>query len=299
MDDHAVAEYVRLWDVQPVPMRPSQQGLQHYRSVMERTPNPSVLILGGTPELADLAVSMHCRRVVRFDISGEILQGMRKLARCDWSGVELVVGDWLQPQEAFEGRFDCMLCDGGPLFLEFPRQWASLFRQAFSSLRPGGCFCFKGQAHPEDAPTFEALRDRKIGHFNANARGLGPEQQVAQFWHLVAHLWQACFLGLVAPDGGIDKAAVSKRMDETGWHLMDLFPEEPFRSIAQEGLHAMLRCADRMPVLEYLPPSDRVIPCLIAAGFQVEPVVFLADSEPFTGYCYQATAIKPVGSQPT
>lgn len=293
MDSHASSEYARLWEVQPVPMRPSRAGLAQYRQVMSRTPHPRVLIFGATPELADLAISLQASRVVRFDLSMEILLSMRRLAIHSWDSVELHAGDWLEPHPPFDGQFDCAVCDGGPLFLAFPDQWERLFRNVFRYLKPGGWFCFKGQAHAQGLGTFEALRDERIAHFKATSAILNPHERITRFWHLVAHLGQLCMVGLVAPDGRINKRGVSDRMDATGHHVMNEFPEQHLREIAREALHRMFRDADRLPVLEYLTPPELVEPCLRSVGFQPEPTLFLVDSEPLPDYCYQMTAQKP------
>jgi hypothetical protein len=294
MDDHAASEYARQWEVQPVPMRPSRAGLEHYRKVMCRVSEPKVLIFGATPELTDLAISIGASRVLRFDLSLEILRSMQRMATQDWSSVELLQGDWLKHQAQLDGQFDCVVCDGGLLFLEFPGQWSTLFRHTFGYLKPGGSFCFKGQAHPNQNLSFESLRDERIARFKVDSKKMAPHEHTVRFWHLVAHLGQLCMIGLVAPNGKIDKRGVSDRMDATGNFVMQIFPEKKLQEIAREALHRMFRAADRMPVLEYLTPPDLVPPYLEKEGFLLEPVQFLVDSEPLPDYCYQVTARKPV-----
>ena len=95
MDLHAVAEYVRFWAQQPVPMRPSVEGLKHYARAISARKFSRVLICGGTPELADLAIELKASKVTRIDLSGEILAGMEALAKQNWRDIESVSGDWL------------------------------------------------------------------------------------------------------------------------------------------------------------------------------------------------------------
>ncbi|NLN60257.1 MAG: class I SAM-dependent methyltransferase [Deltaproteobacteria bacterium] len=294
MDDHAASEYVRLWDVQPVPIRPSRLGLAHYRNVMRLTPQASVLICGATPELVDLAIIIGASRIVRLDLSMEILLGMKNLATQDWSNVESVQGNWLEHQPGLDGAFDYVVCDGGPLFLEFPLQWRTFFCNVHRYLKPGGVFCFKGQAHPKELPSFESLRDKRIAHFKATSSTMPHQEKIARFWHLVAHLWQLCMVGLVAPDGKIDKHAVSARLDATGECVMQEFPDKRLQEIAHEALHKIFRNQDRTPILEYLTPPDLIAPYLTDVGFVLEPTQFLIDSEPLPDYCYQMTARKPL-----
>lgn len=292
MDQHAANEYVRRWAHQPVPMRPSPLGLAHYRTHLGACPRPRVLVFGGTPELADLALEVGAERVVRIDLSPEILAGMRLLATRDWSAVETVAGDWLAPRPEWAGAFDMAMCDGGPLFLDFPGQWRLFLARAAEALRPGGRLVVKLQAHLPGFPAYETLRARLLADFLAACPRWSAAEREAACWRLAGNLWQACYLGHVAADGAIDKRAVGRRMDEAALWLAECLPDPALRDIAHQELREMLRNADRTPVLERLVPHGLALPLFAEAGFQVQDCAFLADSEPVADYCYQVAAVR-------
>ena len=56
----------------------------------------------------------------------ETMEALRRLASEDWARVELVVGDWREPQAAWSSTFDLVLCDGGLMFLPFPDDWRTV-----------------------------------------------------------------------------------------------------------------------------------------------------------------------------
>lgn len=292
MNREAAETYVRLWAHQPVPKRPSRLGLDHYRRALERVTDPRVLIYGGTPELADLAVEMRAARVVRIDLSVEILIGMEALATRSWEGIENHCGDWLEPRPQWEGQFDVACCDGGTLFLQFPDQWRALFDQTRHRLVRGGQFVFKSQTHHERAPSCMDLAREKIEGFKRREEGLGRTERLAEFWHLASDLWQASHLGHVDPDGRTRKRAIIDQMERVARLLIEAFDDRELEEIARTELHGLLRNPDGSTMLEYLTPPELVVPELEAAGLRVDELEHLADSRPFPDYCWQITATR-------
>jgi SAM-dependent methyltransferase len=292
MDFNATSQYLRYWAFQPVPMRPSPTGLANYGRAIKASVQSDLLIYGGTPELVDLAMQLGVPRTTRVDLSQQILDGMQPLARRKWQRVESLVADWLSPVAEWDGQFDAILCDGGTIFLSFPVQWSQFFEQSWRRLRPGGRLVFKSQAHPVDAPNFETVFERKIELFRSCSSALSSDKQTTAFWHLCGWIWQASHFGCVDESGQIDKAAVKSQMDAAAGKLMGAFPQSKFLEIVRIELTENFRNADGTTVLECLTPAELATPLLTVAGFEVESLEFLADSEPVENYCWQVTAVK-------
>src|SRR5512135_3369017 len=107
-----VQSFKNVWSRLRAPVRPGPEGLDLYRSQMERFPGITILVLGATPELVDMALELNAKRIVSVERNLEIMEAMRQLARKDWRGVELVEGNWLEERHDFYSSFDCVVCDG-------------------------------------------------------------------------------------------------------------------------------------------------------------------------------------------
>ena len=117
-----------VWSRLTVPVRPGPEGLDLYREQIDLFTRKQVLVLGATPELVDMALRLGADRVVSIERNPEIMAAMRQLGEEDWSSVQMVVGDWLEHRSEFHAAFNCIVCDGGLLFLEFPGQVGAPFR---------------------------------------------------------------------------------------------------------------------------------------------------------------------------
>lgn len=290
MDEEAASQYVALWEHQPVPYRPSRSGLKLYGESLNKEEG-SVLIYGGTPELADLATLKRAKRVVRIDLSGNILHSMEALAECKWQNTESIEGDWLMPRDDWEKSFDVAWCDGGTLFLQFPDQWAPFFKETYRRLKPGGCFVFKSQSHPPDAPTFESFLPLKISGFQSIEPSLDPASRSSRFWELVADVWQGCHLGGVRDDGSIRKDMVKAQMAMAKEVLLAAYPDRLDAHVIEAEMNIICN-SDGTTGLEFLTPPELVKPLLIDAGFHIQALHYLDDSRPIKNYCWQYLATK-------
>ncbi len=134
------------------PLRPGMADLEGFRKVVGLpggTPR-RVLILGVTPELWRLGwpVGSEVRAV---DLSQEMIGAL-------WPGPSgtAVEGDWRAlpfPPESF----DCVLCDGGLVLLDYPEGQARLAAAVAGVLRPGGRFTIRLFCKPE-GDSVEAIR---------------------------------------------------------------------------------------------------------------------------------------------
>ena len=127
LNKNRIEMFRSVWSKLRVPVRPGPEGLDLYRYQMKRLQGKDILVLGATPELVDMAIELKAEKVVSVERNPEIVEAMRQLGEKDWSMVQLVTGDWLEERPEFEASFDCAVCDGGLLFLQYPAQWETLF----------------------------------------------------------------------------------------------------------------------------------------------------------------------------
>ena len=170
MNAQAIDRYINDWNCLNSPYRPTQLGLLRYKHSLNSVSlpeNSSVLILGSTPELVDLAIRGGVKNIVRMDSSVEILEAMEQLAEENWNHVETHSRDWLSDNPSLAERFDLIWSDGGPLFLPFPSHWSILFEQVASWLKPGGLLETKIQSPPFGAEKTERKRQALLkNHIN-------------------------------------------------------------------------------------------------------------------------------------
>lgn len=133
----------RRWAKVAPPFRPSSEDLATYRTHLAGARPSSLLILGATPELRDLAASLGIARVTLVDRDRVVLAAMSRLVVAtdlrhetrvvaDWSTMELpprsfgaIVGDlvwhWLRPsdQPVVADRIRRLLAPGGLFISRF------------------------------------------------------------------------------------------------------------------------------------------------------------------------------------
>jgi hypothetical protein len=143
LDPARVTFLKNVWTNVRWPIRPGPEALDLYRAQMERFPEKNVLVLGPTPELVDLSLELNAKKVVSVERDPEIFEAMRQLGTKDWTEVHPVIGDWLEERPDFYLSFNCVVSDGGLLYLEYPGQWGRLFKLVYSYLVPGGGLCDK------------------------------------------------------------------------------------------------------------------------------------------------------------
>jgi hypothetical protein len=251
---------------------------------MAKLPEKRVLILGSTPELIDMAVDAGAERIVSIERSATVIEAFRALGRKDWSGVQFIAGDWLEDRSEFHGRFNCIMCDGGILFLEYPGHWGRLFKVVHSYLESGGIFAAKGWAEPPGDRQYEAMVEEYIGAFKESSSDRDAEAKRAAFIWLASVLRLIAFVGAVRTDGSYDQKLLVERLDGLIARLEGEFPAPAMIEINHAAFKYLARSqpgrADTVTGAGY----DRAEQLLTRSGF--EPRNFALSDPPIDGSTY-------------
>lgn len=230
-----------VWSNLRVPVRPGSEGLALYRAQMERFPEKNVLVLGATPELVDLSLELNAKKVVSVERNPEIMEAMRQLGTKDWAKVHRVIGDWLEERPDFYWSFNCVVCDGGVLFLEYPGQWECLFKLVYSYLVPGGVFVAKEWAEPPGDRGYDWLKENLISCFETKSKTQNRNEMIESYTHLVSELWLATLVKTTQKNGSFDQDIVVKRLDTLTEYLKQRFPDPAIVQITEGGLQYLAR----------------------------------------------------------
>ena len=230
-----------FWSKLRVPIRPGPEGLDLYRDQMERFPEKNILVLGATPELVDMALELDATKVVSVEHNPEIMEAMREVGKKDWTKVQLVVGDWLEERPDFYSFFNCIVCDGGLLFLEYPGQWERLFKLAHNYLVPGGVFVAKEWAEPPGSPDYDQFKEELVGCFEAKSENQNRKEMIESYIRLVSELWLTTLIKTTRKDGTFDQGIVVKRLDTLTEELRQRFPDLEMIQITQGALQHLAR----------------------------------------------------------
>jgi SAM-dependent methyltransferase len=230
-----------FWSNLSVPVRPGVEGLALYRAQMERFPEKNILVLGATPELVDLALELNAKKKVSVERNPEVMEAMRQLGKKDWTEVELVAGNWFEERPDFYSSFNCVVCDGGLLFLEYPGQWERLFKLIYSYLVPGGVFVAKEWAEPPGNRDYDRFKENLIGCFEAKNKDQNHNAMIESYIRLVSELWLATLIKTTRKDGSFDQDIVVKRLDTLTEELKQTFPEPKMVQITEGTLQHLAR----------------------------------------------------------
>lgn len=118
---------------------------------------PAVLVLGATPELADLALEAGCE-VLRVDCNAAMLEAARPRQRvADRRRETVVLGDWLALDFQPPASIDLVLGDSA--LNNVPHaQMPALGTQLARVLRPGGSLSLRQIVLPDDLSPFDPRR---------------------------------------------------------------------------------------------------------------------------------------------
>lgn len=224
--EEKIEAFKSVWNDLRVPVRPGPEGLELYRQQMAAFPQKDILVLGATPELVDMALELGARTVVSVERDPNILEAMRRLGKNDWSQVRLLARDWLEDEESFRGAFNCIVCDGGLLFLKHPEQWDQLFGLVASYLKPGGVFVAKEWAEPVSGLHYESVKEALIEAFEASAETDSETDREEAFLFLASELRVAIFIGATLADGSFDQQLLVQRCDRLIEEMEQRFPEK-------------------------------------------------------------------------
>jgi hypothetical protein len=162
-------QYSARWQLVGAPLRPGPDDI-HYLSesvgrLLERRPGDRALLLGVTPEIAELSWS-PALPLLAVDKS---LGMVKAVWPGDTSERRAVVGDWLS-LELPEASLSLVMGDGVFSIFDFPEGYRALSAVLTRLLRPGGLASLRLFCRPEPAETvsavFAALFERSIGNFH-------------------------------------------------------------------------------------------------------------------------------------
>ncbi len=230
-----------VWSRLMVPVRPGSEGLDLYREQINQLARKNVLVLGATPELVDMALRLGAERVVSIERNPEIMAAMRQLGEEDWSGVQMVVGDWLEQRPDFHAAFNCIVCDGGLLFLKFPGQWERLFELVHCYLVPRGVFVAKEWAEPEGDRDYEIVKSDLIRTFEQQHSMMDAEQMAKAFSGLVSELRLAAFIDMTCEDGSFAQEPLVARLDALLEELEQRFPDPELVAMTHAAIKYLAR----------------------------------------------------------
>jgi SAM-dependent methyltransferase len=225
LDQDRVKFYRDMWNNLRVPVRPGPEGLDLYRSCMNSVPEKNFLILGATPELVDMAVEIGASRIVSIERYPEVMEAMRQLGKYEWSSVESIIGDWLYEHPDYIASFDCIVCDGGLLFLDHPAQWRTLFSRVHNYLVPGGIFVAKELAEPPGNRDYEQLKEKLTRQFEEDSTAVDHDVKMELYKLLVSELRVATLMDNTDNDGKFIQTDNVKRLDTLIDEFEKKFPE--------------------------------------------------------------------------
>jgi len=120
LDTHKKFNY---WNMVTEPIRPSTHDLHTFRSMIRAEDVRSILILGVTPELIDLAITESIEHIAVVDIRGHAFEDLKIHASKDWESVEFIHSDWRANVPHFAAAFNLILGHGSFVHLEYPDWW--------------------------------------------------------------------------------------------------------------------------------------------------------------------------------
>jgi SAM-dependent methyltransferase len=198
-------------------------------------------VIGATPELVDLALELNAKKVVSVERNPEIIEAMRQLGTKNWTEVQLLAGNWLEERPDFYSSFNCVVCDGGLLFLEYPGQWERLFKLVYSYLVPGGVFVAKEWAEPPGDRDYDHVKENLIGCFETKSKNQNRNKMIESYIRLVSELWLATLIKTTREDGSFDQKIVVKRLDTLTEELKQRFPDLEMVQITEGALQHLAR----------------------------------------------------------
>jgi SAM-dependent methyltransferase len=230
-----------IWSKARVPIRPGPEGLALYRAYMERCSGESILVLGTTPELVDMALELKVKKVVSIERNPEVIEALRQLGTQDWTKVHLIADDWMEERPDFYSSFNCVVCDGGLLFLKYPGQWERLFKLVYHYLVPGGVFVAKEWAEPPGDRDYDQFKENLISGFETKKKEQNRKDLIESYIHLASELWLVALIKTTRKDGSFNQPIVVKRLDALIEELKQRFPDPEIVQITEGTLKFIAR----------------------------------------------------------
>jgi SAM-dependent methyltransferase len=146
------SEIHRVWPQYTPPLRPNFEVIAEMRRQIG-APSGRTLVLGVTPELADIAPN-----VVAIDKNASMVGNL-------WPGNtdrrRAIIGDWLN-SNFVAAAFECCIGDGSLNAVRYPDEMQRLCNEVTRSLRFGGRFVIRVFVLPDTAETAEAVRQSAL-----------------------------------------------------------------------------------------------------------------------------------------
>jgi hypothetical protein len=224
LSEERISMFKSVWENLRVPVRPGIEGLDLYRQQMELYDEKHILILGATPELVDLALELDATTITSIERNPEIMEAMKRISEKSWDRVQMVPADWLKKNDAFAGKFNIVVCDGGLLFLKFPEQWELLFSHVKNYLVDGGRFVAKEWAEPVSGLDYASSKQELLNKYLNNGYSYAGDPLEA-FKIFVSELRLMVFYGATNEDGSFDQPLIIDRLNTLIPELEEQFPE--------------------------------------------------------------------------
>lgn len=241
MSEWQIENFRRVWNHLKVPVRPGPEGLAVYRDHMKSLEGKNILVLGATPELVDMALDIQFDQIVSIERDPDIMEAMRQLGTRDWRKVTMIRGNWLDERPEFKGAFDCVVCDGGLLFLDYPQSWIHLFLLVYGYLKPGGIFIAKEWAEPAGKRTYASLIQDMIKRFETENLEKTRDETIEAYRYLASELRLATFIGTTKPNLSFDQEIMMERLESLTEALHKKFPDPQMVEITDAALKYLAR----------------------------------------------------------
>jgi hypothetical protein len=145
-------EYYRAWPQLTPPLRPNHEVVAAVKQEIRDVPGRT-LLLGVTPELADVAVDL-----VAVDRNPSLISHV-------WPGNttsrRAIVGDWLNANFA-PGSFSACIGDGSIAMVDFPHGMRRLCERICDALKEGGRFAGRVYLAPDAGETIATVREAAV-----------------------------------------------------------------------------------------------------------------------------------------
>lgn len=279
----------RLWKHASAPFRPSSSGLSVYKSKLKDYSEPCSLVLGATPELIDLLIRAQSSPFV-MDICIDTWQAIQSFSCENWRDVQWRQGDWTNPICDFKEKFDYICCDGGTLFLDWPRDWSRLLKVVFSYLKPGGIFVTKVQDMGCYTKSYQEIFHDHIDNFESIRQNC--EDEVEQFKKMISSLHVALFLGTNNTDNTMNMTVASERIAWALSQLLYRYNEEQFQPYINIFFMEMDPLVNPRAVLKASPKKSEVLSLFDKTGFKTEYISLPKQHAPGPDVCYMLAAQK-------
>ncbi len=203
-DTAAVDRLENLWRMMAPPLRP---GPQDVAAVAGMAPSPAggtVLVLGATPELVDLALERGAARVLAMDTNEPVFDAMRRLSRQDWSRVVPVVEDWHVLREELCGQVRVVMGDGSFCLVDYPGGWKSVLAAVRRYLEPSGVGVFRTMFQPSPPLDWKVCRRAALADFEERMGSAPSGRRVEAFRGVASTIRLVSIIGALRPDGQVD-----------------------------------------------------------------------------------------------